>query len=45
MGPDGAAISEIGRRLGVSKQAAGKTVDKLETLGYVERARTRRRPA
>lgn len=37
MGPDGAAISEIGRRLGVSKQAAGKTVEKLASLGYVER--------
>ncbi|MFD4238278.1 MarR family winged helix-turn-helix transcriptional regulator [Streptomyces sp. NPDC058542] len=38
VGRDGAGISEIGRRLGVSKQAAGKTVEKLETLGYVERA-------
>ncbi|MFF3829555.1 MarR family winged helix-turn-helix transcriptional regulator [Streptomyces sp. NPDC002458] len=37
VGPDGASASEIGRRLGVSKQAAGKTVDKLEGLGYVER--------
>lgn len=25
-------------RLGVSKQAAGKTVDRLEALGYAERA-------
>ncbi|KZB80435.1 MarR family winged helix-turn-helix transcriptional regulator [Amycolatopsis regifaucium] len=38
VGRDGATASEIGRRLGVSKQAAGKTVDKLEQLGYVERA-------
>ncbi|WP_030332863.1 MarR family winged helix-turn-helix transcriptional regulator [Streptomyces sp. NRRL B-1381] len=38
VGRDGAAIGEIGRRLGVSKQAAGKTVEKLEGLGYVERA-------
>ncbi|MBU2663289.1 MarR family winged helix-turn-helix transcriptional regulator [Actinoplanes bogorensis] len=38
IGPDGASASEIGRRLGVSKQAAGKTVDRLATLGYVERA-------
>ncbi|WP_414940728.1 MarR family winged helix-turn-helix transcriptional regulator [Amycolatopsis sp. cmx-11-51] len=38
IGRDGATASEIGRRLGVSKQAAGKTVDKLEQLGYVERA-------
>jgi DNA-binding MarR family transcriptional regulator len=38
MGVRGATATEIGRRLGVSKQAAGKTVDRLETLGYVERA-------
>ncbi|MFD7718475.1 MarR family winged helix-turn-helix transcriptional regulator [Streptomyces sp. NPDC059814] len=38
VGRDGATASEIGRRLGVSKQAAGKTVDRLEHLGYVERA-------
>jgi DNA-binding MarR family transcriptional regulator len=37
VGPDGATASEIGRRLGISKQAAGKTVDRLEALGYVER--------
>jgi DNA-binding MarR family transcriptional regulator len=37
IGRDGATASEIGRRLGVSKQAAGKTVDKLEQLGYAER--------
>ncbi|MFE0464993.1 MarR family winged helix-turn-helix transcriptional regulator [Kitasatospora sp. NPDC058965] len=37
VGPHGATASEIGRRLGVSKQAAGKTVDRLEALGYVER--------
>lgn len=37
IGLPGATASEIGRRLGVSKQAAGKTVDKLEGLGYVER--------
>ncbi|MFJ6853434.1 MarR family winged helix-turn-helix transcriptional regulator [Streptomyces sp. NPDC091271] len=37
VGREGASASEIGRRLGVSKQAAGKTVDKLEGLGYVER--------
>ncbi|MFD7755048.1 MarR family winged helix-turn-helix transcriptional regulator [Streptomyces sp. NPDC059757] len=37
IGRDGATASEIGRRLGVSKQAAGKTVDRLESLGYVER--------
>lgn len=37
VGWDGSTASEIGRRLGVSKQAAGKTVEKLESLGYVER--------
>jgi DNA-binding MarR family transcriptional regulator len=38
IGIEGATASEIGRRLGVSKQAAGKTVDRLAALGYVERA-------
>ncbi|GID31465.1 MarR family winged helix-turn-helix transcriptional regulator [Paractinoplanes brasiliensis] len=38
IGPAGATASEVGRRLGVSKQAAGKTVDRLVALGYVERA-------
>ncbi len=33
----GVTASELGRRLGVSKQAAGKTVDRLVRLGYVER--------
>jgi len=37
IGAGGATASEIGRRIGVSKQAAGKTVDRLEALGYVER--------
>lgn len=37
IGPDGTTATELGRRLGVSKQAAGKTVDALEQLGYVER--------
>jgi DNA-binding MarR family transcriptional regulator len=37
VGRDGATASEVGRRLGISKQAAGKTVDRLEHLGYVER--------
>ncbi|MEH1129876.1 MarR family winged helix-turn-helix transcriptional regulator [Micromonospora sp. CPCC 206061] len=37
IGVRGATASEIGRRLGVSKQAAGKTVDRLAGLGYVER--------
>lgn len=37
IGRDGATASELGRRLGISKQAAGKTVDRLESLGYAER--------
>ncbi|MFC4911278.1 MarR family winged helix-turn-helix transcriptional regulator [Actinomadura gamaensis] len=38
IGPAGTTAVELGRRLGVSKQAAGKLVDTLERLGYVERA-------
>ena len=38
IGRRGATATEIGQRLGVSKQAAGKTVDRLAALGYVERA-------
>src|ERR1700709_2002567 len=37
IGRDGATASELGVLLGVSKQAAGKTVDGLTALGYVER--------
>ncbi|MEU6991545.1 MarR family transcriptional regulator [Streptomyces sp. NPDC046465] len=37
IGPEGATASEVGRRLGVSKQAAGKTVDRLIALGYAAR--------
>ncbi|MFD6417297.1 MarR family winged helix-turn-helix transcriptional regulator [Streptomyces sp. NPDC060194] len=37
-GPVGTTASEVGRRLGVSKQAAGKTVDRLAELGYCARA-------
>jgi DNA-binding MarR family transcriptional regulator len=29
---------DVGRLLGISKQAAGKTIDRLEQLGYAERA-------
>lgn len=32
------SASALGRRLGVSKQAAAKTIAALEQLGYVERA-------
>jgi DNA-binding MarR family transcriptional regulator len=38
IGREGATASELGRRLGVSKQAAGKTVDRLVELGYAERS-------
>jgi DNA-binding MarR family transcriptional regulator len=38
IGPDGVTVSELGRRLGVSKQAAGKTAANLEHVGYVARA-------
>jgi DNA-binding MarR family transcriptional regulator len=37
IGAEGATAAELGRRLGISKQAAGKTIDALERLGYVER--------
>ena len=37
IGPGGTTAAELGRRLGISKQAAGKAVDTLERLGYLER--------
>jgi DNA-binding MarR family transcriptional regulator len=37
IGRDGTTAAELGRRLGVSKQAAAKTIASLERLGYVER--------
>jgi DNA-binding MarR family transcriptional regulator len=37
IGLTGTTSGELGRRLGVSKQAAGKTVDRLAEIGYVER--------
>lgn len=39
IGPDAVTVSELGRRLGVSKQAAAKTVSRLEAIGYVTRQR------
>ena len=39
IGLDGVTVSELGRRLGVSKQAAGKTANGLERAGYVLRSR------
>jgi DNA-binding MarR family transcriptional regulator len=38
IGFGGATAAEAGRRLGISKQAAGKTIDRLEELGYVHRS-------
>ena len=38
LGLGGATAAETGRRLGISKQAAGKTIDRLEELGYVHRS-------
>jgi DNA-binding MarR family transcriptional regulator len=38
IGLGGATATEAGHRLGISKQAAGKTIDRLADLGYVERA-------
>lgn len=40
IGPDGTTVTELGRRLGVTKQAATKTAERLEALGYVERRRS-----
>lgn len=37
IGPEGVSISELGRRLGVSKQAAAKTAKSLESGGYATR--------
>jgi DNA-binding MarR family transcriptional regulator len=37
IGTDGVTAVELGRRLGISKQAAGKTIGNLERLGYLRR--------
>jgi len=37
IGAEGTTAAELGRRVGVSRQAAGKTIDALARLGYVER--------
>jgi DNA-binding MarR family transcriptional regulator len=37
IGPDGVTVSDLGRRLGVTKQAAAKTAAGLEELGYITR--------
>ncbi len=38
IGPDGATIGELGKRLGVTKQAAAKTARNLEETGYAARS-------
>jgi DNA-binding MarR family transcriptional regulator len=38
IGPGGATAADLGRRLGISKQAAGKTIDTLQRMGYLERS-------
>ena len=38
VGTFGATATEVGRRLGITKQAAGKTLERLADLGYVTRA-------
>jgi DNA-binding MarR family transcriptional regulator len=38
IGVHGATATEAGRRLGISKQAVGKTIERLEDLGYVRKA-------
>jgi DNA-binding MarR family transcriptional regulator len=38
IGLNGATATEVGRRLGISKQAAGKTIERLEAIGYATRA-------
>jgi DNA-binding MarR family transcriptional regulator len=37
IGTQGTTAAELGRRLAISKQAAGKTIAALEALGYVAR--------
>jgi DNA-binding MarR family transcriptional regulator len=38
VGTDGVTAAELGRRLGVTKQAATKHIERLEHLGYLHRA-------
>jgi DNA-binding MarR family transcriptional regulator len=37
VGPSGASAVQVGQRLGISKQAAGKLIATLEQAGYVTR--------
>jgi DNA-binding MarR family transcriptional regulator len=38
IGLEGATATELGHRLGISKEAAGKTIGRLVDLGYAERS-------
>ena len=38
IGLEGATAAELGHRLGISKQATGKTIGRLLDLGYAERS-------
>jgi DNA-binding MarR family transcriptional regulator len=38
IGVRGATATEVGRRLGISKQAAGKHIERLTAIGYATRA-------
>jgi DNA-binding MarR family transcriptional regulator len=38
IGLEGVTATEVGRHLGITKQAAGKTIDRLADLGYVQKA-------
>lgn len=38
IGMRGATATQVGQRLGISKQAAGKTIERLEAIGYATRA-------
>lgn len=42
IGADGCSVTELGRRLGVTRQAAAKTAEALDAAGYVERVPERR---
>ena len=38
IGPEGARLTELAERAGLTKQAVGEVVSELERLGYVERS-------
>jgi DNA-binding MarR family transcriptional regulator len=41
IGADGTTAGELARELGITKQAAAKMTDELETAGYIARTRDR----